>query len=107
MSAEALTQAKTQALCGYAFDFTLPGAEIQDASQVNFSARESLAASGRSSLRPSAIPSAADHARHVSNLRIATQDYFDLSNLVRILLLFREWRIVEDSLIQSVKSQLI
>lgn len=99
MSTETLSHIKTQAYCGYAFDFMAPGAEQQDTSQVTQGARQSLSNSGRTSLRPSDIPSAAEHAAYVQELRAESQNYYELQQLVRVIILFREWREEEDNLI--------
>lgn len=102
LSVEKLSLAKTALYCGYAFDFTQAGAEEQDEEQVSTSMRKSLRSSGHESLRPSEIPSAQEHERQVLRLRGLAQPYFDLSQVVRLLSLFRQWRLEEDNLISSV-----
>lgn len=99
MSIENISLSRTAALCGYAFDFTQAGAEEQDEDQVSESMRRSLRSSGNDSLRPSEIPSANDHTRHVENLRTYGQQYYDLCNVVRLITYFREWRAEEEKLI--------
>jgi nuclear pore complex protein Nup107 len=100
MSVEAVSLTKTTALCGYAFDFTQPDAEEQDEEQVAEAMRHS--SSANDSVRPSDIPSAQEHAFHVQNLREASQAYYDLSQLVRLIAAFREWRAEEETLIKLV-----
>jgi nuclear pore complex protein Nup107 len=100
MSVEIISLTKTTALCGYAFDFTHPYAEDQDEDQVAEALRHS--SSGNDSVRPSQIPNAQEHAFHVQKLREASQAYYDLSQLVRLIAAFREWRTEEESLIKLV-----
>lgn len=91
---EQLSEIKTEALCGYAFNFMMPGAEHQD---------EVLARSLRnSSTRPSNLPGPTDHANIVYSLREASAVYFDLQQLVRLIDLFRQWREEEDSILKYV-----
>jgi nuclear pore complex protein Nup107 len=97
MSVETLSSIKTQALCGYAFDFTMPGTEQQDTTQTLSSPRGA-------SLRPSDIPSAAGHRRIVMQLRLESSVYFELQQLVHLIHLFGEWREEEDNLIKSVST---
>jgi nuclear pore complex protein Nup107 len=100
MSVESISLASTAALCGYSFDFTQAGAEEQDEEQVAAAMRRS--SSGRDSVRPSQIPSAQDHAELVQSLRAASQTYYELSQLVRLIIAFRLWRDEEDALISLV-----
>jgi len=102
MSVEKISLLKTPFYCGYAFDFTQPGTEEQDGEQVAEYMHESLRGSGRDSLRPSEIPSAQEHTEKVLWLRRETQVYFSLSQIVRLISLFREWRKEEDKLIRLV-----
>ena len=100
MSVETISLTKTTALCGYAFDFTHQDAEDQDEDQVAEALRHS--SSGSDSVRPSQIPNAEEHAFYVQKLREASQAYYDLSQLVRLIAAFREWRVEEESLIKLV-----
>jgi nuclear pore complex protein Nup107 len=102
MSIETISAIKTQYHCGYPFNFMDPGTEHQDQDEVAHAAREHLSSSGRQSLRPSDIPSAADHKHNVLQLRQAGKTYYELQQLVRLVALFREWREEEDNLIKSV-----
>jgi hypothetical protein len=102
MSVETLSLIKTEQLCGYAVDATISGSEIQDPDQVANSARRTVSGSGRTSIRPSEIPSATEHQYHVLAIRDASRIYYDLQQLVRLISLFREWRKEEDNLIKSV-----
>lgn len=101
MSVETLSQTKTQAYCGYSFDFTVPGSEQQDESQITQSAHKTLSSSGRALLRPSDIPTASEHADFVYTLRDHSAVYFELQQLVRLLMLFGEWREEEENLIKQ------
>ncbi|KAF2658756.1 nuclear pore complex protein-like protein Nup107 [Lophiostoma macrostomum CBS 122681] len=94
LSVENLSFIKTQALCGYAFDFTVPGTEVQDTTRTLSSPR-------RTSLRPSDIPSAAEHRSLVLQLRGETGPYFELQQFVHLIHLFGEWREEEDNIIKQ------
>lgn len=58
--------------------------------------------SGADLVRPSRIPSAHEHAVHVHNLRTESRGYYDVSQIVRLIALFRQWRSEEETLIQLV-----
>ena len=79
-----------------------PGSEQQDQDELTHAAREELSNSGRSSIRPSDLPSATEHRDYVLSLRHASQTYYELQQLVRLIALFREWREEEDTLIRSI-----
>lgn len=102
LSVENLSLTKTAAYFGYAFDFTQPGAEEQDEDQVAEAMRRSLQGSGRDSIRPSEVPSAQEHAQLVYRLREVSQNYFDLTVIVRLITCFRQWREEEEVLIALV-----
>ncbi|KAF2800065.1 nuclear pore complex protein-like protein Nup107 [Melanomma pulvis-pyrius CBS 109.77] len=97
MSVESLSLSRTEALCGYPFDFTQPGTEEQDDIQVAQASRKTVPS--RTSLRLSNIPSAYEHTQHVLNLRQLSSTYYELQQLVRLIVLFREWREEEDNMI--------
>jgi nuclear pore complex protein Nup107 len=98
LSVESLSLSRTQALCGYPFDFTQPGTEDQDEIQVTQAARN--ATPGRASLKLSEIPSANQHTHWVMTLRQLSSVYYELQQIVRLIALFREWRGEEENLIQ-------
>lgn len=98
LSLETLSLIKTEALCGYAFDFTVEGTEVQDREEV---AALRASASDRS-FRVPRIPTAHEHEEIVLRLRDQSRVYYDLQNLVQLLILFQEWRVEEDRLIQWV-----
>ncbi|KAF1955778.1 nuclear pore complex protein-like protein Nup107 [Byssothecium circinans] len=100
MSVEAISLIKTVAFCGYAFDFTVAGAEEQDQLQVSEIMNTSLRSSGNQSIRPSEIPTKEQHAQYVRELRKLSRKYFDLCQLVRAISLFQQWRAEEEKLIQ-------
>ncbi|KAF2265832.1 nuclear pore complex protein-like protein Nup107 [Lojkania enalia] len=99
MSVESLSLNKTETLCGYAFDFTVPGTEVQDRSQVDFTPRRSTR---RGTVRPSENPkyTAHDHAERVQQLRHLSNTYQELQLLVRAIMTLQEWREEEDNLIR-------
>ena len=102
MSVEKISLSRTPAYCGYAFDFAQPGADQQDPEQVSQHMRDSLRSSGRDSLRPSEVPSPVHHAQQVNRLRELCQPYYDLSQFVRLISLFQQWREEEQKLIECV-----
>lgn len=97
LNLETLGLIKTEALCGYPFDFTVERSEVQDQEEVT-ALRES-APSDRSFHVPN-IPTAAEHEEIVLRLREQSRPFCDLQNLVQLLILFQEWRAEEDRLIQ-------
>ena len=48
------------------------------------------------------LPDADQHREIVDNLRKSSTAYYTLQQIVRLLVLFREWREEEQTLIQSV-----
>ncbi|KAF2708833.1 nuclear pore complex protein-like protein Nup107 [Pleomassaria siparia CBS 279.74] len=98
MNIESLAPGRTQAHCGYPFDFTAPGMEEQDELQVVQIIRTTKR--GQPSQRLSDIPSADEHAAHVENMRACSATYQELQQLVRLITLFREWRQEENNLVQ-------
>ncbi|KAF2645271.1 nuclear pore complex protein-like protein Nup107 [Massarina eburnea CBS 473.64] len=100
MSVETISLTKTTALCGYAFDFTIAGADEQDEQQVGEIMGTSLRGSANDIIRPSVIPSKEEHTRRVQDLRKTSQKYFDLCQIVRVISLLRQWRAEEEKLIQ-------
>lgn len=101
MSVQTLSGIKTQALCGYSFDFTEAGTERQDVTQLTAAPRKSPRKStfGRSSIRPSSIVTGSQHEDYVYRLRDQSQVYFDLERLVTLIKLFREWREEEEYMV--------
>jgi hypothetical protein len=100
MGVETISTSRTVASFGYAFDFTQPDAEIQTQDQVADAMRNSSSENG--SVRPSEIPNDEVHAKRVYWLREISRGYLELSQLVRLIANFREWRVEEDSLIRLV-----
>jgi nuclear pore complex protein Nup107 len=98
LSLETLSLTKTQALCGYAFDFLADSAEIQDREEVS-ALRASTSGSNRSSFRLPKIPTEDEHHELVLRLREESRIYLDLQNLVHLIILFQDWRAEEDRLI--------
>ena len=104
LSVESLSLSRTEALCGYPFDITTPGAEEQDDRQLH-DHRDNLSSVARATAIPFAkLPDADKHRDIVEYLRRKSAPYYDLQQIVRLLVLFREWREVEDVLIKSVIS---
>lgn len=102
LSVETLSLSRTEALCGYPFDITVPGAEEQDERQLH-DHRDSLNHIARAAAIPLAkLPDTDKHRQIVEYLRRKSTPYYDLQQIVRILVLFREWREVEENLIQYV-----
>jgi nuclear pore complex protein Nup107 len=102
LNVESLSLSRTEALCGYPFDFMHPGSEEQDERQLH-AFRESITGAARSSLpHLSTLPDADGHHEIVLRLREHSAAYFDLQQIVRLLVMFREWREEEDKLIKLV-----
>ncbi|KAI4650803.1 hypothetical protein J4E93_003160 [Alternaria ventricosa] len=100
LSVETLSLSRTEALLGYPFDFTMPGAEEQDEQRLH-EHRDSLSTADRAAAIPMAkLPSADRHRRTVNALRQSSTSYYTLQQIVRLLVLFREWREEEQTLIQ-------
>ncbi|KAI4622908.1 uncharacterized protein J4E87_006001 [Alternaria ethzedia] len=100
LSVETLSLSRTEALLGYPFDFTMPGAEEQDEQRLH-EHRDSLSTADRAAAIPMAkLPSADRHRRTVNAMRQSSTSYYTLQQTVRLLVLFREWREEEQTLIQ-------
>ncbi len=100
LSVESLSLSRTEALCGYPFDITTPGAEEQDERRLH-DHRDSLSGVARASALPLAkLPDAEKHRQIVEVLRQKSSPYYDLQQIVRLLMLFREWRHEEEALIK-------
>lgn len=100
LNVESLSLSRTEALCGYPFDFEQAGAEEQDEEQLH-AFRESITGTARSALPPlSTLPDAEGHQEIVLRLREHSAVYLNLQQIVRLLVLFREWREEEDKLIK-------
>jgi hypothetical protein len=107
LSVETLSLSRTEALLGYPFDFTMPGAEEQDEQRLH-EHRDSLSTADRAAAIPIAkLPNADQHRKIVSELRQSSTAYHTLQQIVRLLVLFREWREEEQTLIQSVNPSFI
>jgi nuclear pore complex protein Nup107 len=93
---------RTEALCGYPFDITQPGADEQDETQLHDHRKHLTGTALRQAIKSDALPNADKHAAIVQRLREKSAAYYDLQLIVRILVLFREWRHEEEDLIKSV-----
>lgn len=103
VNVEYLSLSRTEALCGYPFDFNAPGAEEQDERALH-AHRETLSREARSKLPVSQLPDAEQHEEYVLWLRARSAPYYDLQQIVRLIAMFREWRIEEQEVIRSVLS---
>jgi nuclear pore complex protein Nup107 len=102
LSVESLSLSRTEALLGYPFDFMTPGMEEQDERQLN-DHRDNLTNTARALAIPIAeLPDEEQHKKMVEQLRKNSAPYYDLQQIVRLLVLLREWREEEQTLIQSV-----
>jgi len=100
LSVETLSLSRTEALCGYPFDFTTPGTEEQD-ERLLYEHRDSLTDVARANAIPlDKLPDADKHRAIVEDLRRHSAPYYDLQQIVRLLVLFREWRQIEEALIK-------
>jgi len=96
---ETLSLSKTEALCGYAFDFTVEGAEIQDRDEIR-ALRASASGPDRSSFRVPHILTQEEHEEIVLRLREQSRTYFDLQNLIQLFIFFQDWRDEENRLLE-------
>lgn len=101
VSVESLSLSRTEALCGYPFDFNAPGAEEQDERALH-AHRETLSREARSKLPVSQLPDQDGHEEIVLYLRARCAPYYDLQQIVRLLAMFREWRAKEQEVIEYV-----
>ena len=102
LSVESLSLSRTEAHLGYPFDFTTAGTEEQDDRQLN-NHRDNMSDAERKSAIPIAqLPDADQHRKMVDLFRKNSAPYYDLQQIVRLLVLLREWREEEQTLIQSV-----
>ncbi|KAF2009932.1 nuclear pore complex protein-like protein Nup107 [Aaosphaeria arxii CBS 175.79] len=99
LSLETVSQIKTQAFCGYAFNFMEPGSEEQDP-DITRAVGKNASSSGRASIRPSEIPTREQHRDIVIDLRAISRTYYALHQIVRAIVLFREWRDEEAKLME-------
>lgn len=100
LSVEALSISRTEALCGYPFDFTSPGAEEQDERELH-DYRDRLPRDAQAAAIPLAdLPDANRHKEIVEQLRQSSSEYYHLQQMVRFLVLIREWREEEEMQIQ-------
>ncbi|KAL6710084.1 Nucleoporin nup84 [Coniothyrium glycines] len=100
LSVESLSLSRTEALCGYPFDIMAPGTEEQDERQLH-DHRDHLSVQERASAIPLAkLPDADRHREIVEDLRQKATPYYELQQIVRIIVFFREWRSEEDKLIK-------
>ncbi|KAF2744223.1 nuclear pore complex protein-like protein Nup107 [Sporormia fimetaria CBS 119925] len=101
MNIERLSAIKTQALCGYEFNFRDDGAEIQDEELLRLASSDHDFTSSRSSRRAPRFPTPAEHATIVERLRENSQSYQDLQNLVFLIRELRQWRQEEEEVIRQ------
>lgn len=100
LSVESLSLSRTEAILGYPFDFMTPGTEEQDERQLH-EHRDNLSTAARAAAIPIAqLPDVEHHRDMVLYLRKNSSSYYDLQQIVRLLVLFREWRDEEEALIQ-------
>lgn len=100
LSVESLSLSRTEALCGYPFDFTQQGTEEQDESLMR-AFRDSLSTTARGHVGwVEQMPKAEGHAYIVMSLREKSSQYYELQQMVRLLAMFREWREEEDKLMK-------
>ncbi|KAH8728768.1 107-domain-containing protein, partial [Phaeosphaeriaceae sp. PMI808] len=102
LNVESLSLSRTEALCGYPFDFTQAGADNQDDRQLRDHRKNLAGAALRSAIPHESLPTTTQHATLVHRLRDMSAEYLNLQQIVRILTLFCDWRHEEDELIQSV-----
>jgi nuclear pore complex protein Nup107 len=99
LSVETLSLSRTEALCGYPFDFTQPGSDEQDEAELYNHRKIPANATARTAMLKES-PSAEKHAATVHRLLKASTPYHDVQLIVRLLQYFRAWRAEEDELIK-------
>lgn len=99
VNVEYLSLSRTEALCGYPFDFNAPGAEYQDERALH-AHRETLSREARSRLPVSQLPDPEQHQQIVEYLKARSASYYDLQQIVRIIAMFRDWRAKEQEVIE-------
>jgi nuclear pore complex protein Nup107 len=105
LSVESLSLSRTEALCGYPFDIMTPGTEEQDERQLH-DHRDRLLSHERAAAIPLAkLPDANQHREIVEDLREKATPYYELQQIVRLLVFFRDWRDEEEILIKLVNEQ--
>lgn len=101
VNVEYLSLSRTEALCGYPFDFNAPEAEVQDEHALH-AHRETLSREARSRLPVSQLPDSEQHEQYVLYLRARSAPYYDLQQIVRLIAMFREWRVREQEVMEYV-----
>jgi len=99
LSVEALSLSRTEALCGYPFDFTQPGSDEQDETELYNHRRNPANAVAKTAMSKESL-TVEKHAATVRQLIDASTPYHDLQLIVRLLQYFRAWRVQEDELIK-------
>jgi nuclear pore complex protein Nup107 len=97
---ESLSLSRTEALCGYPFDITQLGVEEQDETLLHEHRMGLKDKEKRNAIDHKSLPNAQKHAAIVQRLREKSQQYYDLQLIVRMLVLFRDWRHEEEELIK-------
>lgn len=100
LSVESLSLSRTEALCGYPFDFTQEGAEVQDETALYEHRKNLTNVTRQTALAKDSVPNAEKHAAIVQRLLESSAPYYDLQQIVRILMYFRDWREAEGDLIK-------
>ncbi|KAF9694588.1 hypothetical protein EKO04_007502 [Ascochyta lentis] len=100
VNVESLSLSRTEALCGYPFDFNAEGAEEQDERTLH-AHRETLSREARIRLPVARLPDYEQHAQIVYRLRERSAAYYDLQQIVRLIGMFRAWRREEQKLIDT------
>ena len=101
VNVECLSLSRTEALCGYPFDFTAAGTEDQDERALH-AHRENLSREARNKMPVSELPDEEHHEQIVLYLRSQSAAFYDLQQIVRLIAMFREWRAKEQEVIECV-----
>ena len=84
VNVECLSLSRTEALCGYPFDFTAPGTEDQDERALH-AHRENLSREARNKMPVSELPDEERHEEIVLYLRHQSAAFYDLQQIVRLI----------------------
>jgi len=102
LSVETLSLSRTEALCGYPFDFMQAEATEQDDAALHDHRKNLAGLAMKNAIPYENLPDPNKHAAIVNRLRESSAVYYELQQLVRLLILFREWRAAEEPVLASV-----
>lgn len=106
LTVESLSLSRTEAFCGYPFDFMQPDAYEQDETALYDHRKTLTGLTLKNAIPHDQLPDAEQHAQIVEELRVSSAQYFELQQIVRLLVLFRKWREAEAGVLACVSPSL-